>query len=306
MVGVVILLTSCNKDLDLDIKYQLTVDIDNMDVVKNLKNYNNADLFPNGVIGIKDYKVRVSSMLYNSAGVLVSEDIQFVDDFSKTVSLTNSIDAGEYTLVSFADIVKYNSGKVSFEYWKIEGKNSLSKLQITDMDYKGFEYKALGVAKTKISINKSTLASIKTEPVGSLITFWFINIDYAKIAYLGYGWNKKSDYYLVDEEKSNIVTENTIDEYETESEYTGYYDQRYFLPMQQLTFVWQSYSSSLNAILSKGLTFNIDRGINKTIKIDVQTGQYSETNSTKSAIIPTSKNVLRIQSLPTEKINLAQ
>jgi len=303
MVGVSILLTSCNKDLDLDIKYQLTVNIDNMDVVKNLKDYDNSDLFPNGVIDASDGKVRVTFLCYNSDGKLCFEESQLVDDYSKSVEITKSVESGDYTIVTITDIVSVENGKISTELWKVEKKESLRDLKVSKGSVNQYYFMALGISKENLSINKSESVKVNTEPIGSLVTFKFTNIDQSKVTSIGYGWSKESDYCLINEGKYNIVSQTSVEEFEMESKYTTYYDQRYFLPISDLTFAWISYSSNFTPVLSKGMTLNVQSGINKTITVNVNSGISTETNSTKSATIPTEGQVLRIQSLPNHQIN---
>lgn len=307
MVGVAILLTSCNKDLDLDIKFQLTVNIENIDVVKNLKDIDNSDLFPNGVIDADDAKVRVTLLCYNSDGKLCFEESQLVEDFSKSIEIAKSVESGNYTLVTITDIVGIENGKVSTELWQIENKETLRDLKVTKGSTNLFYYMALGISKESLTVDGSMAVNVNTEPIGSLVTFKFTNIDQSKVSLIGYGWSKESDYCLINEGTYNIVAQTSVEEFEMESQYTTYYDQRYFLPIQDMTFVWISYSPSLTPVLSKGMTLNIQSGVNKTITVNVNSGVSTETNSTKSAFIPNSDGqVLRIQSLPTKKINSVQ
>ncbi|MGV8135187.1 MAG: hypothetical protein AB2L20_08230 [Mangrovibacterium sp.] len=299
----IVLMTSCNDNLEVGITYQLTTTIDNLNVVKDLKDLDNTDLFPNGTIDVSDYKVRVSYLIYNAAGELVDEDIQLVDDFSKTVTVTSSLEAGEYTLVVCADIVEASSnGSISWEPWNFGNKSSLRDIKITDAGYIGGYYKALGVKKSAVTIEKSETVQLSTEPAGGLITFYFSNINHNQVAYIVYGWDKASDYYLINEDRSNIVSGLWSYDYETSSQYSGYYALRYFLPIQDFTFMWDIFGPTQNLLRSGETTFDIEKGVNKIITVNTQTGQYTATASTRSAVLST-KNTLRIQSLPTEKIS---
>ena len=294
------LLYSCNKNLELNLNYELTTKIDILDVVKDLKDYDNSDLFPNGTIDVTDGKVRVTFFIYDSNGVLVSENTQLVDDFSKTVTITTNVAKGVYTLVSFADIVGVANNKINTELWTIGNKESLRDLKVTKSSSNLFQYMALGITKSIITLDKSESINIKTEPAGSLVTFLFTNIDQTKVASLSYGWNRESDYYLINDQKPNIVAGVWTNEFIMQPSISKYYDQRYFLPIDQLSFAWISYSPSLTQVLSKAMTVNVQSGINKVITIDVKSGLYSESNSTKSAIILSGgDNAIRIKSLPT-------
>jgi hypothetical protein len=154
-----------------------------------------------------------------------------------------------------------------------------------------------------INVLKSENIEIRTETVGSLVTFYFTNVNSSKVASFFWAWDKINDYLQVNESKSNITSDYGYNEWETNSDYYGLYDYHYFLPMNEVNFIWESYSSTSSVLLSKIWTFSTSVGINKTITIDIETGQKSETNSTESAIIASEAQLLRVQSLSTRKIN---
>lgn len=278
------MLASCNTDKEVDIVYQFTSKIDILDVVKELKDIQNADAFPNGKIDIDGYHVRVNFFMYDKDGAVVEKDTKIVNDFAQVVNVTKAMPEGEYTVVATADIVKNAGDRIDFEYWKFENPNTLRDFKIKDLNYVGFEYKALGIYKEMVNINKSTNLNISVKPAGSLITMWFRNAYVSSIAYIYYEWNKSSDYYLINEDKANVLNTGSSDDFEVESAYTGYYDQRYFLPVQDFKFTWATYNSSINVVKTNNTTFNITKGVNPTITVDVTTGNTVVSNNTKSGV----------------------
>lgn len=257
---------------EVDIQYKLTASIRTLDVVKELRDLDGSELFPDGVIDDGSH-VRVKFFIYDDQGKLLEENTQIVDDFSQKVEIVKSLYPGEYTLVTTADMVENTGDKIEFECWKFEYTSSLEDFKITDLQYKGYEYKAIGVDKTTISIQKAESTDIRVRPIGALITFYFNNLDVKKMAYLAYSWNKSSDYYRPDNGKSSVIDSGDENEYEVKEQYQGFYDQRYFLPVQSLKFSWATYNASTTILKSGSVTCNVQEAVNQTITVNAQTGE---------------------------------
>ncbi|MDR1556843.1 MAG: hypothetical protein LBS88_07435 [Tannerellaceae bacterium] len=285
LIAGMLFFTSCNDKpdpgKDLDIKYQLTVSINTKNVVKDLKDLDNTDAFPGGTIDDGSH-VRVNFFIYDADGANVYESTQIVDDFSKSVEIKNSLKPGDYTLVVAADMVENTGDKIEFACWEFKNTDDLENLRIVDLQYNGFKYKAMGVSKSTINLEKAESVKINVEPVGALITFYFSNLYVSEIAYLYYTWDKNSDYYLVNEEKSNVSNTDVENEYEIEAKYTGFYDQRYFLPVQNVTLTWATLDAKPAIIKQGSTTFNAQQAVNQIITVDVRTGNTKV--ETKSAI----------------------
>lgn len=285
----VLLLASCNNDKEVDIVYQLNAKIDILDVVKDLKDIQNADAFPNGIIN-EEYNVRVNFIIYDEKGTAVEQDTKIVNDFSQILNITKSLSKGEYTIVATTDIVKNNGDRVDFEFWKLENTSSLRDFKIKDLNYIGYRYKVLGIYKDIISVNGSVNLDVSVKPAGSLITMWFRNAYVNNIAYIYYEWNKSSDYYLVNEDKPNVLTQKTYDDFEVESSYTGYYDQRYLLPVQDFKFTWATLNSANVILKTNSATLNIIKAVNSNITVDVSTGDTQVSNASKTRISADEQN----------------
>jgi hypothetical protein len=291
-IAVIILITfvaftsSCNdKNKGVDIQYQLTVSVDVRNVVKNLKDLDNTDYFSNGVIPDEDYRVRINLFIYKEDGSLVSKEMQIVDNFYKKMEVKKSMDTGKYTLVASADIVKSTGSNVDFEFWKFENTDDLRSLRVVDLKYKVFYYKAIGVSTKTIEIEKSESQEIVVDPIGSLITFYFYNASASKIAYIIYEWSKSAEYYRVDDEESNVITSAVSDGFEVTSQYTGYYDPRYFLPTQDIELIWGTLTAAEKVVNAGSKVFNIQKDVNQTLSIDVQSGS-TQLKSDNRAVLP--------------------
>ncbi|MDR1357298.1 MAG: hypothetical protein LBJ58_06485 [Tannerellaceae bacterium] len=287
--------SSCdpNKDKDdtgsgtngggVDIKYEMTVSIDALDVVKNLKDLDNTDLFPNGVIDNEGYCVRAQLFVFNEDGSLFSEDVQMLADFSQKAKVTKSMPSGKYTLVATADMVRLDGEKVEFQCWDFQNKTSLRNFRIVDIGYVGLEYKALGVSRSEVEIKKALSENIDVQPVGALITFFFHNLNASEMGYLYYAWNKDQDYYSAGDGTSNSVNDDIENEYEVDAQYTGFYDKRYFLPVNNVTLFWATLTKDIVVIKEGNTAFNVEVGNNITITVDVKAGTAAVSRSTRAA-----------------------
>jgi len=323
-ICVIAFFVSCNDDIEVDFKYQTNIEINNMDVIKDLKDYDgSSELFPDGAID-DGSKVRITLLLYNDSTTLFSKDIKIVNDFSTEITITKSLTPGDYTFVVCADIVEENKGNIDFECWDIKNENYLNDLVIKDKGYNGFKFKTIGVVKSKVTITQSSEVKLNPQPIGSILHLWFRNIEYTKLGFILQGFSNKNNYYAVHSASSNIIEDLLSFEYATSSDYTGYYTTLFFLPMNQ-TIAWIFYSPAMKNIWSDGVIIDLEKGKNKRIEVWTDTGNkyiYDSSSSTKSSVInnqhsfnkkiPVSKylinkdvvnNLININSLPFESKN---
>jgi hypothetical protein len=276
-------LASCdngNKS-EVDIQYQLTVSVDARNVVKDLKDIYSADYFPNGQLDIDDYYVRINLFIYDEDGSLVEEETQIIDNFWQKLEIKKSMNTGEYTLVATADIVKIKGEQLDLEFWRFENTKDLRTLRATEQGYVGLFYKAIGVTKEVVEIKKAQSVNINVQPIGALITFYFTKLDASKMAILAFEWSNDADYYLIDDEEAKIDQATTIsDEYEIEQQYTGYYSSLYFLPAE-IDFAWGTFTAAEKLIKYGSTTFNVRRGVNQILTIDVQAGSSQLKSDTR-------------------------
>ncbi|MFA5328108.1 MAG: hypothetical protein WC384_09975 [Prolixibacteraceae bacterium] len=301
IVGIAVILTSCNKDLNLDVKYQLTINIDNMDVVKNMKNYDNTDVFPGGLLDSDGVKVRESFFVYNLNGELVFNNTEIVDDFSKKILISCDLSEGEYTLVSCVDIVVSDGESITEELWNFKNVDMLSNFRMEEA-VSLYQMNTLGVTKSQVSIDKSVSVDIKTSVVGAMFSYCFENAYLEEIAEVDWGYSKTNDYYNVEDAASNVSEQVQNNYWEPDEQYNGIMGSIFILPCKDFVFAWQSYSTTFEPEAFGYVTFDVVAGNHKTITVDSQTGEYFMGGSTKSVTIPSDGQILKVQSLPTEKI----
>ncbi|MDR1257810.1 MAG: hypothetical protein LBK65_00820 [Tannerellaceae bacterium] len=304
LTGILLLsFASCDGDKkDVDIKYELKVSIDVLDVVKNLKDLDNAELFPNGVIDDGSH-VRVKLFIFGEDGSLISEDTQIIDDFSKKSQMTKSMYPGNYTLVASADIVENDGDEIEFQCWEFRNTSSLRNFRIVDLGKRGHEYKAIGVSQNTVEISKSLSTDIRVQPLGAMVTFYFRNLFVSEIAYLYYTWDRQSDYYAVENETTSFIESDAEMEYEVEAEYTGLYDHRYFLPIQDITFLWGTFTKDIDVVKSGNAKFSTSIGHNFTVNVDTRTGTTQVVQSTRAADPISLEDIRRSREMLNKKAN---
>ncbi|MDR3261105.1 MAG: FimB/Mfa2 family fimbrial subunit [Tannerella sp.] len=273
--GIVFLMASCNEDNDVDIQYQVTIRIDAMDVVKNLReDADGTELFPNGEIivsGANPLHPRIKCLIYDSDGSLFTEETRIVDDFTKTVSITTKLPGGNYTIVASADLVQHTGDQVNFEFWKFENTSSLEDFKITDLKFDAGLYKVLGIYKNAININEGINSEIRIKPAGSLITFRFWTEFSNEISKIAYSWNKHPDYYHVNDNKATYLDleKPYKEEFEIDPKYQAFVGVQYFLSTQDLNIHWWTTLSD-ETVNEGNVVFNtLTPGINYLVSINV-------------------------------------
>ncbi|MDR1645994.1 MAG: hypothetical protein LBS05_09300 [Tannerellaceae bacterium] len=278
------MLTSCGEGnkKDVDIQYQLTVSVDVRNVVKDLVDIYGVDYFPNGELDDDDYSVRINLFIYDDEGSLVEKESQIVDDFYQKLEVKKSMNTGEYTLVATADLVEVNGDDISLEFWKFSNTSNLRDLRAVEQGYAGYYYKALGVTKEVVEIEKSQSLTMNVKPAGALVTFYFTDLDASTMASLVYEWDRDADYYLIDDEVGKIDKATVLSyTYEVKKEYTGLYQSRYYIP-SEIEFTWGTFTADEKLIKSGSTTLNIHRGVNQILTINVQTGSTSLKSDTRA------------------------
>jgi hypothetical protein len=277
-----LLLFSCNQDKEVEIQNQLSVSIDVFDVVKDFKeDSNNKDLFRDGVLVMKDYHVRIQLYIYNNEGILVSENIKIVDDFAQKVNIIAVLPVGTYTIVASADVVKTENDQIKFEYWSFDKTSDIRIFKITDLNFVGSIYKAIGVYKNTLMIDKPESLDIKVKPIGSLVSFRFrYNENANRFSTIKFIWDKTNDYYSVDEGDPNILhRQGNYEILEVNPEYYSEVWDVYFLSIQNQIMTWEANSTSGEAVNNGVVTFDIEQGINLVVETDVITGNYTIRNN---------------------------
>lgn len=288
-------ITACNDGDDDKKKPALTVKVDNLSMVENIKNPNGNDFFPNGTLD--KLQVRVRLFAYDETENLCFEETSIVEDFSAVPIFTPKMAAGSYTLVVVSDIVDIKEEEVDFECWEIRNKELLSKLEIVDLGYVGYHYKMLGVYKGQIEIDGSDMITIEPKAVGALITTHFTNVPTSKVAYVFFYADKANDYYQVDRGRSVLSNKEIEGLMETESGYSGYYDTRYFLPGNNISITWGAFSSNQDVLAAGKQTINVNPGAHRTITFNVSVSTLSAPAEETVPDAQTIQQVLKVKTL---------
>jgi hypothetical protein len=276
-------LLSCEKDVEPDVKYQLNITVNAWDAVKDLRDdATNVNLFPSSGEIRSNYgevgHVRIQLFVYDETGSLFDkEDTWIVDNFAQTVTCTKVLPAGEYTLVATADVVMNTGERIDIENWSFGNISQLKNLKIKDNSLLRAYYKALGVYKGEISLNKLESMEVRLKPAGSLVTVRFKNVAPEQVSLIGYAWVSENDYYVVHNGQSNILKgywETTGDINETltvRPDTTGYVASNYFLPLQSQTIYWATFTGSSYEILNgDSIIFDVRQGENLLIMADAK------------------------------------
>jgi len=265
-----------------DINYQLTTTITAIDVVKNIKDIDNSDLFPNGLVG-EGEKVRISLFIYNQSGELIIEETKLLNSFAEVLTLNKQIKEGNYTVISCVDVVDAdNLTTVKTEYWKFENKDKFQNLKATFQS--GFQWYTfvLGYSKQTISINKAQSLNINLIPTGSMVTLNFDYLNLSQIQTIKLGIITWNNYLSLSDGISNtseLLNDGNVSTLE-KGEYRNRIKSIYCLPSNQLTIKWVGLNAAGNQIKSGTIPSSaLIAGQNKIITIDTSTGL----TTTKSA-----------------------
>jgi len=297
----------CIKDDSTPIeegKHVLKTQISNANLVADYKNVLlNKDIFPEGEIQDENFDfVRNTILTYNSDGRLVRKDVKITNGFNQSVSTSNILEEGKYTVVACTDIVEYENDSVTFQFWEIQNEDHLDSLKLKDLGFYGLQYKILGIAKTEIDLNSNQTVTLNTENAGALVTFYFKNIAHEQIKSIIFKTSVQNKFLSVNDNLVDTLLSDNYFTYKTKSEYTGAYEMFYFLPMEKQTLTFTTYENAdfTEQILVISIDFKIEQGKNLLIETDVQTGDYKITE-TKSA----EKSQLINDYIKPERINIS-
>lgn len=277
IVIAVLFFASCNKDLEVDISYQLTANIDIMDVAKYIKDIDGSLIYKNGDLYYDDDYIVLAYMLYDKDGNLVVEERMKLDSFSEITKITKTVKDGDYTIV-----VCVFMGDDDMEWWNLSGKENLNNLKVrfySEHKYINSVSGTLGLYKRTISVNKSEDLSINVPPAVSFILLNFQNLSSVGISTIGLSINTWNDFLNVADEKSNIL-ELPNSAYWTlnrSQNSTNRLTYLFYLPTSRYTMAWQGLNAA-NAVI-RG-PFNIpSRAIvaGKTYYITIE-GNTGQTN----------------------------
>ena len=248
IISSVILLASCNDSLEVDVQYQLTADIDVMNVVRYMKDTSGSLIYNNGDLVFNDEYIVLVYMLYNADGNLIAEERMKLGSFSEKTNITKSLTIGDYTIVICTYI-----GDSELEWWNLTGKENIDNLKIryfSGRNYINILSGVLGFHKQSISINKSENISISVPSAVSFVSFDFQNLSSAGIATVDLYVKTWNDFLNAADGKANVLElANSLNwELNRDMAYTNRLTYLHYLPAPRYILSWQGLNAAGNAV----------------------------------------------------------
>ena len=154
------------------------------------------------------YKLRVRLLAYDSEGKLAAADSSFLTNYAGIMNSTIQLPEGVYTLLTITDIVKYESGKVSLEFWHLTNVSDINQAKVTNAGLIGGKNKVLGTTSQKITVTDSEISTINMQPkpAGALLCIYFRHIhQYSDVTEYKLLTNRNADFMTFDS-NGNFVT----------------------------------------------------------------------------------------------------
>ena len=163
-------LSSCSND-DIPVSQSTTFKINPANVIQPFS----YEINPGDLEGVdSDNTLRVRLLVYNSEGVLVQTETQYLSSYAGVMSTAINLENGNYTAVVITDVVEKDGENISWACWELSDENSLTTAKITDLGYIGGKAKILGIGSKKFSISgASEEILINPTPAGAVLcTMW--------------------------------------------------------------------------------------------------------------------------------------
>ena len=300
----ILLLASCNGNLEVDIQYQLTASIDVSTIVQGMRDGNDKDYFSIE----REIAVHLMYLVYNENGDLVFEAERKLDNFLTKSSFSTALKIGNYTTVAWA--CTYNSDNPT---WTAEDKNTLNTFKIKlreDMD--AGNCPILGVNKMSVTIEKTQEINIDVQTVGSFFCLVFNYSPFTKADEVLWFGFYDSDSYSVITEKTNFISSQSYlwaYYFTVNLSYTGSYSVYFTLPMDH-TIRWGAYSGD-DLLSSNTLLFRTEAGKHQVININIETGEQTITPTSRSNTLLSENNnkerqIVEVGKMKTEHAELSQ
>ena len=300
----IFLLAACNGDLEVDIQYELTANIDVSTIVQGMRDGNNKDYFSME----REIPVHLMYLVYDEKGDLVFEAENKLDNFFTKSSFSTALKTGNYTIVAWA--CTYRSDNPT---WTAEDKNTLNTFVIKlreDMD--AGDCPILGVNKMSVTIDKTQEINIDVQTVGSFFCLVFTYSPFTKadeVIWFGY---YDSESYVVSTEKTNFISSQSYlwaYYFTVNLLYTGSYGGYFTLPMEH-SILWGAFSGD-DVLRASTLLFKAEAGKHQVININIETGVETITPTSRSNASLSDNNnmerqIVEVGKMKTEPIELSQ
>lgn len=270
-------LSSCSND-DIPVSQATTFKIDPANVIKPFSyEINSGDL--EGVDS--DNALRTRLLVYNSSGVLVESETQFLSSYASIMSTAINLEKGDYTAVVITDVVEKDGDDITWACWELSDENSITTAKITDLGYIGGKSKILGIGSQKFSISEEAREiAINPTPAGAVLCVMWRNIHtFSDVDMIVLETNRSSDYLVMNSNGGyDVAVENDNNNYSWRvgsvepSEYPnsaniyGYY---FTFPINNVSFRFRIDTSDSESAYTDAMLFNIKVGSEYYFEIDL-------------------------------------
>jgi Flp pilus assembly protein TadG len=286
IIAGILLLAGCNKNLNVDIAYTLTANIDVSTVVNYAKWLDGSLVFEDSGKLSESDQIILSYIIYDKDGKAVVEEKSTLPNFKEKTTIAKSLQPGSYTVTACVYIKGQNT-----EWWKQEGQGQLKDYRITYNDNTIGASGVLGFYKEAITFEKSKTLSVG---VLSAVGFMLLDFDYVKEAgiqrmeYILQTWNKSLN---AADGLPSFVEENSYTFSEQVGEYRNLLANWSYLPAPKFTVTWKGYGSNGTVVKSGTVPSSaVEAGTTKVITINTVTG--NATTTTKS-LAPTEQKAVK-------------
>lgn len=274
---ITLILSSCSND-DIPVSLSTTFKINPANVIQPFS----YEINPGDLEGVdSDNTLRVRLLVYNSEGVLVQTETQYLSSYASVMSTAINLENGNYTAVVITDVVEKDGENISWACWELSDENSLTTAKITDLGYIGGKAKILGIGSKKFSISgASEEILINPTPAGAVLCTMWRNIHtFSDVDMIVLQTNRSSDYLVMNSDGGyDVAIENDNNNYKWRTNYiepsdypnsTNIYGYCFTLPTNNISFRYRIDTSDSESVYSDAMSFNIKAGSEYYFEIDL-------------------------------------
>lgn len=275
-------LSSCSND-DIPVSQSTTFKINPANVIQPFS----YEINPGDLEGVdSDNTLRIRLLVYNSEGVLVQTETQYLSSYASVMSTAVNLENGNYTAVVITDVVEKDGENINWACWELSDENSLTTAKITDLGYIGGKAKILGIGSKKFSISgASEEILINPTPAGAVLCTMWRNIHtFSDVDMIVLETNRSSDYLVMNSDGGyNVAIENDDNNYNWRTNYiepsdypnsTNIYGYCFTLPTNNVSFRYRIDTSGSESVYSDVMSFNIEAGSEYYFEIDLCDPDY--------------------------------
>lgn len=272
-----VILSSCSND-DIPVTQSTTFKINPATVIQPFT----YEINPGDLEGISSgNSLRVRLLVYNSEGILVKSETQYLSSYASLMSTSLELSMGDYTAVVITDVVERSESDISFACWELSDESSISTAKITDKGYIGGKSKILGLGSTKFTVsNISKDVVINPTPAGAVLCVMFRHIHtFSDVESLVLETNRTSDYLVLNKDGGyNVAVENNNNNYSWRTAFiepsdypnsTNIYGYYFVFPTNNISYRFRIDVDGADSVYSNAMPFNITAGSEYYFELDL-------------------------------------